>query len=94
LRVGEFRALFARALHVLDRVDATHLRLTLVGDAGVESTTRDLVSRENACCSFFDFAVTLAGQAVVLDIEVPVGQVAVLDALAALATDAAPAVAR
>jgi hypothetical protein len=88
LRLAEFHTLFAASLRGLDRMDATHLRLTLGGDAGVESATRDLVTRESACCSFFDFAVTATGQAVVLDIRVPAGQVAVLDGLAAFATEA------
>jgi hypothetical protein len=48
----------------------------------------------NACCEFFTFTVTPAGNQVVLDIEVPAAQTGVLDGLAGLAAGAAPGAAR
>ncbi|MBL7502427.1 hypothetical protein I6A84_21280 [Frankia sp. CNm7] len=94
LRIAEFDALFANALHRLERVDARHLRLTLTGGDGLEETTRDLTARESQCCSFFTFTITPTGDHIVLDIEVPTAQTAVLDGLATLATDAAPTAGR
>ncbi|ONH32669.1 hypothetical protein [Pseudofrankia asymbiotica] len=93
LRVAEFNALFATSLRRLERVDTKHLRLTLAGAEGLEATTRDLAARESACCAFFTFTVTSAGEQVVLDVEVPDAQTAVLDGLAALAAGAAPSAA-
>jgi hypothetical protein len=90
LRLAEFDALFATALRRQERLNARHLRLTLVGGDGLAEATRDLTARESTCCSFFDFTVTPAGDTVMLDIEVPAAQAAVLDGLSALAADAAP----
>ncbi|MFD1930791.1 MULTISPECIES: hypothetical protein [Nonomuraea] len=90
LRVAEFDDLFASALRGLDRVDPTHLRLTLDGGAQVEETARDLTARETACCSFFAFAFTSGDEELVLDVEVPAVHARVLDGLAARALEAAP----
>jgi hypothetical protein len=43
---------------------------------------RDLTGRETECCSFFTFTFAPAGGALQLDVEVPAGYAAVLDALA------------
>ncbi|CUU59370.1 hypothetical protein Ga0074812_12747 [Parafrankia irregularis] len=91
LRIAEFDALFAATLHRTERVNARHLRLTLTGRDGLKETVRDLTDRESRCCSFFTFTVTPAGDQVVLDVEVPDTQTAVLDGLATLAAEAAPA---
>jgi hypothetical protein len=57
--------------------------LTFAGAADLEATVRDLTTRESACCSFFAFTTTAPRPGeVLLDIEVPAGRVAVLDALA------------
>lgn len=86
LRLAEFDALFATAARDVERTDATRVRVTLAGPAGLEATVRDLAERESQCCSFFTFGVTAdrSGR-VVLDIAVPTAHVAVLDALAARA---------
>jgi hypothetical protein len=82
-RLGEFDQLVAGALEAPARLGPTHLRLVL--DAGREDATRDLLARESACCSFFDFGLrrSAAGH-LVLDVRVPERQAGVLDALAEL----------
>lgn len=90
LRIAEFDALFATALHRIERIDARHLRLTLTRDGGLEDTVRDLTARESRCCTFFTFTITPTGDQVVLDVQVPDTQTAVLDGLVTLAAGAAP----
>jgi hypothetical protein len=82
LRLAEFTDLFTSSLIAVDRPTPEELRLRLA--AAAEATTRDLVRRETACCSFFDFTVT-AGDDVTLDVRVPGSRVAVLDGLERLA---------
>jgi hypothetical protein len=82
-REDEFRALFARALRRLERRDAHGARLVL--DADVETQARDLFAREKQCCAFFDFAMTSADGALVVDARVPEGADQALDFLLALA---------
>jgi hypothetical protein len=89
LRVEEFGALFTAALRRVERIDARQLRLTLTGAGGLEERIRDLTARESQCCSFFTFTVTPTGDDVVLDVQVPATQTAVLDGLATLAAGAA-----
>ena len=80
LRVAEFDALFAMALHAWERPAATLLRLSL--EPGCETELRDLTTRETACCSFFTFTVKYEGL-LTLEISVPTAQEPVLDALSA-----------
>jgi hypothetical protein len=80
LRVREFDAVFAGAIAV-DRPAATRLRLTLPGDRALEARVRDLAARESDCCSFFAFTLTPAAGRLTVDVDVPAGRVAVLDAL-------------
>ena len=55
----------------------------LAGAGGLAHWARDLAARESECCSFFAFTVTSRPpDRVVVDIEVPIGHVDVLDALA------------
>lgn len=82
LRVAEFDTLFAAALRGVDRVAPTELRLVLDGAAGFETFARDLTARETQCCSFFTFTFSRAEDRLLLDVQVPIAQVAVLDALA------------
>ena len=87
LRVAEFGDLFISAVREVTRPARTHARLVIDGSA--EVTTRDLVARESACCSFFDFVITDAGADVfVLDVRVPPEHANVLDGLVAGATEA------
>ncbi|MFD4205939.1 hypothetical protein ACFWRG_08105 [Micromonospora tulbaghiae] len=87
LRLAEFDGLFRDALRGADRLTARHLRLRLDGRA--EPVARDLIARESACCSFFTFDLGRPdGATVMIDIRVPAGRVAVLDALVLRATAA------
>ena len=85
LRVREFDELFAKALVAVDRLLPTRLRMALAGGEAVAAWARNLTARESECCSFFTFAVTMDGDDVEIDVQVPAAQVAVLDALAARA---------
>jgi hypothetical protein len=82
LRLAQFDELFATALRRVDRLTDRHARMHFTGGADLAATVRELAAREAECCSFFDFAVGLAGDAVTLDIKVPAAHVDVLDALA------------
>jgi hypothetical protein len=93
LRVAEFNDLFARALRSLRRLEPTWLRLGLADAPGIEATVADLVARETACCSFFDFTLTHGNDGELwVDVRVPAGRQAVLDGLARQATASAPTV--
>ena len=86
LRRAEFDDLFATVVG-RDRVAAGHLRLVLTA---AEADVRDLTARETECCSFFRFTIAPRLDAVVLDIEVPPVQVAVLDAIESRLPTSAP----
>jgi hypothetical protein len=89
LRLAEFDRLFATSMRGLDRLGPDHIRLHLDGGDQVETTARDLAARETRCCSFFTFTIERPNpQMVTLDVTVPAGHVAVLDALADRATAA------
>lgn len=81
LRVAEFDAVFDSALRSVERQTSTRLRLVL--DPAVEAALRELTARESQCCSFFTFTYSTDAAGLVLDVEVPPAQTAVLDALAA-----------
>lgn len=51
LRLAEFDDLFT-GLTSLDRLSPVHVRMRLVGAAGLEATVGDLTAREAECCSF------------------------------------------
>jgi hypothetical protein len=80
LRVAEFDAVFESALRSVERKSATRLRLVL--DPSVDAELRELTARESECCSFFTFTYSADAAGLVLDVEVPPTQTAVLDALA------------
>ena len=89
LRAAEFGSLVAASLRCLERVDATHLRLVLVGDETLAAAAAELTARETECCSFFEFTMTELSDRLVLDVSVPPAHAAVLDGLARHAADAA-----
>lgn len=91
LRVAEFDAMFAGALHALHRQTPTRLRLLF--DPTAEAMVRNLTARESACCSFFTFTLTPTGDGLRMDVEVPATHIAVLDALATRAAAHTAAVA-
>jgi len=93
LRLGEFDAMFAAVVRQVDLVAPTHTRMRLSGAAGLVAMVRDLTARESECCSFFAFTITPetaeAGEALILDIEVPAQYADVLAALARRASTGA-----
>ncbi len=92
LRVVEFGSLFRSSVREVHRWKATRLRLVLTGPADLLSRVQDLTDREAACCSFFTFSLTTAGEEgpetspsatrLHLDIAVPAEHTDVLDAIA------------
>jgi hypothetical protein len=81
LRRAEFDDAFTSATEI-ERLAKGHVRFRMTGPAGLADRIRDLAVRENDCCSFFTFTVTeQPPDLVIFDIEVPGGQVDVLDAL-------------
>ena len=80
MREAEFDDLFATALRRQQRIAPTVLRWDL--SPAAEGPARDLTARESGCCSFFTFTFHPAATGLRLDVEVPAGHVAVLDALA------------
>src|SRR5690242_1648595 len=93
LRAAEFDDLFAHVRRV-ERPAPTRLRLEfaedLVDPPAVAARAADLAVRETACCSFFTFTLAVTGAGTSLEVAVPAGQVAVLDALATRAAGARP----
>jgi hypothetical protein len=68
-RLAEYRRLFRHALAGKERT-AEGIRFRFRAEPGVEPWVRDLAAREKACCSFFAFAVTAAGDEVPWDAAV------------------------
>ncbi|MFI7707471.1 hypothetical protein [Nonomuraea sp. NPDC049480] len=91
LRVAEFDALFADAVQAVVRPEPTRLRLELVFSPEHAARAAELAARENGCCSFFVFTLTIADGSLVLEVAVPAEHVEVLDALTGRAGVAAPA---
>ena len=81
LRIAEFDALFRESVSGSTRTSRTRLELTLAAEA--RATAGDLASRESGCCSFFIFTFEPSVSGVVMAIEVPASQIAVLNAVAA-----------
>ncbi|MBB2741828.1 UNVERIFIED_ORG: hypothetical protein FHR35_001648 [Microbispora rosea subsp. rosea] len=89
LRVAEFDALFAEAVQAVRRPGRERLRLELVFSPEHAARAAELTARENGCCSFFSFTLTIADGGLALDVVVPPAQIEVLDALQARAAAAA-----
>ncbi|RIV40358.1 hypothetical protein [Micromonospora radicis] len=81
LRLTEFDDLFVSAVRAVQRPDPLRVRLTLRPEPQVAARAADLMTRETGCCSFFSFSLTATGDRLILDVTVPTGQHAVLDAL-------------
>ena len=81
LRVAEFDDLFATAVRSVTRESNVHATFELPAELAVAATAADLTARESQCCTFWLFTLTMAGGRVMLDVRVPPGKVAVLDAL-------------
>ncbi|WP_214317547.1 hypothetical protein [Nonomuraea sediminis] len=84
LRVAEFDALFSQAVLSVTRPRPELLRLGLTRDPETAARSAELATRENQCCSFFTFTLTISDE-LTLDVAVPSEHVPVLDALAARA---------
>ncbi|HUR03337.1 MAG TPA: hypothetical protein VM347_12405 [Nonomuraea sp.] len=89
LRVAEFDALFGQAVHAVERPERGRLRLGLNYSPVVAAQAAELAARENGCCSFFTFTLSIADGTLTLETTVPAQQGAVLDALQARVTAAA-----
>lgn len=90
-RAAEFDELFATALAAVDRPTTLSARFRLAAGPGVAATVADLVARESRCCAFFTFDLAEDGDALLLTVGVPPGQVAVLDGMTARARASAAA---
>ena len=64
-----------------DRESNVHATVELPAEPAVAATAADLTARESQCCTFWTFALTMTGGWVMLDVRVPPGKVAELDAL-------------
>ncbi|MBE3015094.1 hypothetical protein IL992_38900 [Microbispora sp. NEAU-D428] len=91
LRVAEFDALFAEAVQSVQRPGRERLRLELVFSPEHAARAAELAARENGCCSFFAFTLTIADSGLALEVAVPPEQTEVLAALQARAVTAAAA---
>ncbi|MEU6796780.1 hypothetical protein ABZ907_34230 [Nonomuraea wenchangensis] len=89
LRVAAFDALFAETVRAVRRPGRERLRLELAPGPDNAARAAELAARENGCCSFFTFVLTVAGGGLALEVVVPLEHVEVLDALAERAGRAA-----
>jgi hypothetical protein len=85
LRVAEFDALFTETVQDVTRPERTRLRLELVFSPEAAARAAELAARENGCCSFFTFTLTIADGTLALEVTVPPEHVDVLEALQARA---------
>jgi hypothetical protein len=86
-RLQEFRQLFATSLRETRR-EPTRLHLWLDPAAAREDEVRDLVRREQECCSFFSFSVEASQAAIRIEAAVPDGAEECLDDLERMASRA------
>jgi hypothetical protein len=81
-RMAEYEKLFASALIGRERTESG-VRFRFGIEEGLEEWIRDLAAREKACCAFFTFTVTRAGDELWWHASVPDDEVArqILDEL-------------
>jgi hypothetical protein len=79
-RLREFRRLFATSLRETRR-EPTRLHLSLDPAAAREDEVRDLLRREQECCSFLSFSVETSQVAIHVEAVVPDGAEECLDDL-------------
>lgn len=82
VRVAAFEALLSTCVVDVERPTAVRLRLNLTPTPDVAARVAELAAREAECCAFFTFGLTIGPEQLILDVDVPTAQVAVLDALA------------
>ena len=84
-RVMEFDELFRSQIRPPRRIDARRVEFTFSNANDLYAQMSDLVARETACCSFFEFTINedaLANQDhLVLQVGVPASRDEVLEAL-------------
>ncbi len=86
-RVSEFDELFSGQIDAPHWIDADKVEFVFAGVDGLYEQLSDLVARETACCSFFDFSITeqartpAPGAQIVLRVAVPAGRHEVLEGL-------------
>jgi hypothetical protein len=68
-RLMEYQRLFSQALIVRERT-TDGIRFRFLARPGIEAWVRDLAAREKACCAFFTFTITTAGEDVLWDATV------------------------
>jgi hypothetical protein len=82
MRSMEFVELFRRQAVSPRRVGPHRLELSFANDDGLYAQVSDLVARESACCSFFEFTIEAVDQdRLLLRVGVPASRVDVLQAL-------------
>jgi hypothetical protein len=84
-RLDEWRATLTRVVVGAERTAPTELTLSLRANHDELAALVDLVRREIACCSFFEFALHLTAGATTLRVRVPDDAAGVLDGFAQLA---------
>ena len=87
LRLMEFDELFRSQIRPPRRIDAHHVEFGFASANGLYAHVSDLVARESACCSFFEFTINEHAQDaadqdhLVLRVGVPANRDDVLEAL-------------
>jgi hypothetical protein len=82
-RLMEFLELFRRQVVPPRRIGQHRVEFSFANDDSLYAEMSDLVARESACCSFFEFTIErLAQDHLVLQVRVPANRDDVLDALA------------
>lgn len=83
MRLMEFVELFRRQVISPHRIGPHRLEFSFANGDGLYAQMSDLVARESACCSFFEFTIEgLDQDHLVLQVRVPANRDDVLDALA------------
>jgi hypothetical protein len=91
-RLEDWRQSVFSRLVGMERPEPTRLRLVLAGDTDPEAV-RDLLVREQGCCAFLSFTLTLGEGQLLADLQVPAEAAPTVDAMVGLAELAAPGVA-
>ena len=89
MRVKEFDELFRYQVGQPRRIGPHRVEFSFPSADGLSAQVSDLVARESACCSFFEFTIEAVDQdRLVLRVGVPASRVDVLQALTARAAAA------
>lgn len=80
-RRGEIDELLRWCVRRPERPEPQLLVLSLPDDDDLRQWVGHLLDRESACCGFFDFRLTVVAGVTRVDVRVPPGHTAVLDAI-------------